>query len=220
MLALFGKMFSLCLIGALSVFACAAFLQYTEVGRKIDAAMLDVTAKFVKLVNWTTGKDNFWLARVATTATGIVLFLALLYPDLDVAFVLAILTVSPIWLWSIWVTIKDAENAALKAALRGAKQIEEYNDCNMLRGGSWAGICFACVLAITGNSRHARISGGYATVAIMAVGALAISYLISIDKPPFKRCMLWQWLKTSFLNLQNVLTPTPQLVPAHAPHHL
>lgn len=166
-------------------FAGAFFIQYVNVGKILDEKLLFAAEKFVKVFNWITGKDNFWIARATMVLTSLSYIVGLLMLD-EIFVVINSAIYNSLFIISTWWNINIVELDADKAAKEGIKRIESLSDNAFMRGASISILLLFGVLYF--GTQRAVVD-----IFVMTIGFVVVCYLISCDKPPFSRSMVKGW---------------------------
>ncbi|MEK7464614.1 MAG: hypothetical protein AAB617_02455 [Patescibacteria group bacterium] len=186
----------------------------------LDTWLLRLTERFVKRFNWTTGKDNFWLAKkfcipealclvfmfVAVWATSTTATINFLGVHLMLGSMIALFTYS-----ASWIIIRVSEFMADMAAATGAMELSFQHKLLRTRKS-------AIIRTVVWPSIFYIFIHSFSVAAIFGVSEIfyvMIVYLISVNKPPFKRSMAVEWLRGKANELAGSLQPTPTPQPAY-----
>ncbi|MEK7464616.1 MAG: hypothetical protein AAB617_02465 [Patescibacteria group bacterium] len=166
---------------------------------KADAWLLELTEKLVKRFNWLTGKDNFWLAKRVFFASGLFMFIWVCEWNqyfVPLAFVAGAFHIF------IWITVASlSESKAVTDSIEGVKNLRYVNAIRWIR-----------IYVVLASFVVVYIDSSKALLIFLCVNRLLDIlgvYLISINKPPFKRSMAIEWLKNKINELTRSLDPTP-----------
>ena len=168
----------------------------------LDQKLLDLTSQFVKKFNWLTGKDNFWLARQLTIASGLNFMAYLFFIAHDrTASILFTLVI-----YSILIIIGMTELASEK---RSEVKIFEVELVFILLRMTFllpslliVALNFIDLLSSAANKNVIFIE-------IWAFSSAASAYLVSIERPPFSKSKALEWLREQTKFDLPVLKPIP-----------
>lgn len=147
----------------------------------VDAQILKFFTKMAKDFNWLTGKNNYFLAKVCVVIIALLSIFAG-YKHNWFIFVTGLFLLCPM----MWNIISTSKSIVEKEQELGIKILSKHYADRQFR------LCylFLVVLAI--------IVFGLGRTALTVTMLCAVSYLISIDKPPFKKSQAWQKIKSWF----------------------
>lgn len=156
----------------------------------VDAQILKFFTKIAKDFNWLTGKDNYFLARFCIVlACAFLVVMGLILPKFLLVAVMGSLGI--LLLSNQLVT--NVEKEFLRQSQKAAKNILFNLGLLMIRYAFLLGSVFIFFAARSRNIHTATMS-----VSIFCLSYASIGYLVSIDKPPFKKSQAWQKVKSWF----------------------
>ncbi len=175
---------------------------------QLDAWLLKITEKVVRRFNWLTGKDNFWLAKLFF-AVGISSLMITFYIWMfvfPIIFFAGGLIVGLIGA-SQWLFIREQEMVSEKSALKGAKDLMNEMSLRNTRLTSLLAFFMYNIFFLGMPLMF------FVPQLIFFASDIVINYLVSVEKPPFKRSMAIEWLKNKINELTRSLDPTPSPQP-------
>ena len=151
-----------------------------------DNALLQYNEGLAKKLNWLTGKDNFFFAKLFIIIAGV---WAALMHSLSQNYLTAFSEM--LFAWIIFNIIYQTEKEFDKASFRGVLSKFTYDRIRLYRIVLAISVIVIWIYAIfSGGNIIVEIAVFFETIAFV----IAL-YLASVPKPPFAKSQLKEWLK-------------------------
>ena len=183
----------------------------------VDMCLLLWTGKIVKRWSWATGKDQFALARTInnigfTVCIGYMMCsLIMQHPAILALFVGAVMySFLSRWRYDGDIFIAFVEFVREQEALRGAKSIEFEMLLSRQRKKSFLliGMCWMVLFTLSGFRVAAIVRDAWFYA--VPVISLAVAYVVSVDRPPYKRSRLRRLAGFLLKKLVRKVIPEPE----------
>ena len=167
----------------------------------LDEKFLQLTEQFAKRFNWLTGKDNFWLAQHLIFVGGLTFMIYLYLESCDilgmVLFSVAIIAVN-----TLIETIRDC-----KQTLSEVKNLECELGLLFLRMPFLFGSLMGAFFNLT--SLFFPVKGSIIFLDVWVSFWAFSFYLISVERPPFSKSKILEWLREQTQLDSSTLKPIP-----------
>ncbi|MBU6500756.1 MAG: hypothetical protein KGJ89_03145 [Patescibacteria group bacterium] len=176
---------------------------------KIDKACLRLAEKASKWYSWLTGKDNFEMARGVLKIFCAYLFALLVIMAIRGRWEILEGIVDPLvpfFIFCSFLKIRDVENKKSAEQQGGIKNMRIEIGLRRDRAITWTMNAISLVIFHAHGDYHL---GRWLLWQPFSLSLLIVSYLQSIDRPPYSSSQARDWLKSFFTARQATPVPVP-----------